>query len=71
MKKLMKKNKIRLKKFTSFKAENKAELQYYKQKTPEERLSDIQFCREQFFKLSGINENRKRLRRVFRIIKQT
>ena len=38
--------------------------------TPEERLSEIQICREQYFKMKGIDESRKRLRRVFKIIKQ-
>ena len=36
-----------------------------------QRLSDIQLCREQYFKLRRLRENRKRLRRVIKIIKQT
>ena len=39
--------------------------------SPEERLNDIQLCREQYFKIRGLlHESRKRLRRVVRIIKQ-
>ena len=64
------KKKIWVRKFNSFKEENKADIKYYSSKTPEERLSDIQFCREQFPKLRGTNENGKGLRRVFKIIKQ-
>ena len=64
------KKKIWVRKFNSFKEENKADIKYYSSKTPEERLSDIQFCREQFPKLRGNNENGKGLRRVFKIIKQ-
>lgn len=35
-----------------------------------QRLSDIQFCRECYFKLKGIYENRKRLRRSVKVIKR-
>lgn len=46
---------------------------YYISKTPKERLSDIQICREQYFLINkkAKNESRKRLQRVVRIIKQT
>lgn len=44
--------------------------EYYRLESPERRLSDIQFCREQYFKIKGINinESRKRLRRFFKVI---
>lgn len=56
-------------KATSFKEAKDFEDELYMRASPEERLSDIQFCREQYFKIKGIaNEGRKRLRRVIRVI---
>lgn len=61
--------KIWQQKHTSFKEAKEFDDIYYMSESPEERLSDIQFCREQYFKMKGIaNEGRKRLRRVIRII---
>ena len=51
----------------------KSDDEYYRTRTPEQRLSDIQFCREQYYLLNNSkikNENRKRLQRVFKIVKQ-
>jgi hypothetical protein len=46
--------------------------EYYRLSSPEQRLSDIQFCREMYFKLKGININevRKGLRRFFKVTEQ-
>ena len=56
-------------KANSFKEAQEFEDRYYMQKSPEERLSDIQFCREQYFRIKGTkNAGRKRLRRIIRII---
>lgn len=54
----------------SFKEAEEFDDEYYRQRTSEERLEDIQFCREMYFRLKGINinESRKRLRRVLRVI---
>lgn len=59
-------------KASSFKEAEEYEDKYYACLSPEERLSDIQICREQYFLMKGISlsESRKRLRRVLRIIKQ-
>ncbi|OGW00929.1 MAG: hypothetical protein A3I04_06250 [Nitrospinae bacterium RIFCSPLOWO2_02_FULL_39_110] len=61
-----------IKKARSFKEAERLDDEYYIRESPEERLSDIQFCREQYFIIKGIDidESRKRLRRVFRVIKQ-
>lgn len=58
-------------KTNSFKKAKEFEDKYYRAESPEARLSDLQFCREIYFKLKGLkNESRKRLRRVIRIAKQ-
>ena len=46
---------------------------YYKKMSAKERIETVQLLREHYFKLNRLdfNENRKRLRRVCRIIKQT
>jgi hypothetical protein len=56
----------------SFKEAEEFEDEYYRLRAPEQRLSDIQFCREMYFKLKGINVNeiRKGLRRFFKVTKQ-
>ncbi|HAV41065.1 MAG TPA: hypothetical protein DCW97_01460 [Acidobacteria bacterium] len=61
------------KKFHSFKAAEAAEFSYYEDMTPEDRLSMVQFLREEYWKFNRAegNANRKRLSRVFKIIKQT
>ena len=58
-------------KSNSFKKAKAFEKKLNKTLPLEKRLSDLQICREQYFKLKGLNENRKRLRRVFKITKQT
>lgn len=62
--------KIWAEKFSSFKESEAFESLYSSRRTPEERLSDMQFCREMHFKMRGIDVNayRKRLRRTFRVI---
>lgn len=55
----------------SFKEAKRFEDRYYLSKSTQERLSDIQFCREQYFKLKDIDESRKGLRRVIKVVKQT
>lgn len=60
-----------LKKTRSFAQAKKFDEEYYEKETPEERLSDVQFCREQYFLIKGLkNVDRKRFQKVFRIIKQ-
>ena len=58
-------------KSNSFVSAEKFKKEINKKLTPEQKLTDIQICREQYFKLKGLNESRKRLRRVIKIIKQT
>lgn len=61
--------KIWIHKTNSFKKAKEFEDRYYLLESPQERLSDMQFCREQYFKMKGMpNEGRKRLRRVVRVI---
>lgn len=61
--------KIWIHKANSFKEAQEFEDRYYMEESPEERLSDIQFCREQYVRIKGIrNAGRKRLRRVIRVI---
>lgn len=45
---------------------------YNASRAPEERVSDVQFLREQYFKMHNINadEIRKRFRRTVRVLKQ-
>ena len=63
-------NKVWVEKFSSLKESKAFESSYYRGKTPEERLSDMQFCREMYFKMRGIDVNayRKRLRRTLKVI---
>ena len=64
--------KIWIHKADSFKEANEFDDRYYLLKSPKERLSDIQFCREMFLKIKGkASARRKGLRRFIRIIKQT
>lgn len=64
--------KIWIHKTNSFEKAEKFEKRYYLFRSPEERLSDIQFCREQYLKIKDItDEGRKRLQRVVKVIKQT
>lgn len=54
----------------SFKEAEEWDDKYNASLTPEERLSDIQICRDNYLKIKGINARRKRFSRVFRVIKQ-
>jgi hypothetical protein len=62
--------KIWIKKFKDFAAAEAAEHRYYEKMTPNERVSIVQFLRDQFNKFSGKKKNarRKRLRRSIKII---
>jgi len=66
------KAKIWFNKTNSFDEAQEFETSYYLHLTGAERLEAIQILREAHFKSTGLlsNENGKRLRRVFRIIKQ-
>jgi hypothetical protein len=56
-------------KTNSFKQAEDFENRLHMQASAQERLSDIQFCREQYFKLKGLSyAGRKRLRRIIKII---
>ncbi|MCK4248977.1 MAG: hypothetical protein KAV18_00760 [Candidatus Omnitrophica bacterium] len=44
--------------------------EYQANLSQEERLSNIQICRDNYYKVIGINAPRKRLSRVFRVVKQ-
>lgn len=63
--------KIWIHKARSFKEAEDFEDRYYRAKSPSERLSDMQFCREAYFKMKGrAHAGRRGLRRVIRIIQQ-
>lgn len=59
-----------VKKTDSFEEAEEFDDEYYRRRTFEDRLSDIQLCRDMYFKLKRINVNacRKRLRRLVRVI---
>lgn len=59
-------------KAASFDDARRFEKEYYKKFSASQRLETVQVLREAFFRSSGISfrGNRKRLRRVFKIIKQ-
>ena len=65
--------KVWLNKTGSFQKAEEFDDQYNLSLSPEERLSAVQFLREEYFKINKDlkNENRKGLRRVLKIIKQT
>ena len=67
----MKNAKIWVKKISSFQEADKLNFEYYQSMTPQERLETVQFLRDQHYKLMNNHENRKRLRKVVRIVKQT
>ncbi len=60
---------------TSYKEAEEADVSFWQSKSSEERLTVLQELREQYIKLfnkqTEYNESRKRLRRVFKIIKRT
>jgi len=59
----------------SKKEAEEADISYWKERTPKERLEAVQHLRElwieKFHKQKEYNESRKRLRTVYRIAKQT
>ena len=66
------KHKIWVNKPNSFKEAQEFDDSYYLSMTPTERLETVQFLREEFWKLKKDknHEGGKRLRRVFKLIKQ-
>ena len=55
----------------SFAETNAFDEQYHLAMSSEQRLSDVQFCRRQFFNLKGDkNASGKGLRRIIRIVKR-
>ena len=64
---------IWLRKCNSFEEAEKADLEYYMQMQPAEKLDTLQMLRESYYAFNlkkGNNENRKRLRRSLKIIQQ-
>lgn len=68
----MVKNKVWINKALSFDEAEQFEIDYYMGLSGEERIEIVQILRENYFKSKGLytGENGKRLRRVFRIVKQ-
>lgn len=66
------KQRIWVKKASSYSEARFLDDSYYLSLTPKERLETIQFLREEYRKLekSGSHEGGKRLRRVLKLIKQ-
>ena len=64
--------KIWIKKFPSFREADRFDRNYYRSMSAMERLENMQFLREIYYKLrsSFKNEGRERLRRVIRVIPQ-
>ncbi len=60
MKKVLKK--------VSLKEADKLDIEFWKSKTPEERLDVLQYLREIYYEFK--NEDRKRFQKVYRVIKQ-
>jgi hypothetical protein len=52
----------------SFSEAEKKDIEFWRSKTPEEKLDTLQRLREIYYEFK--NENRSRLQRVYRIIKQ-
>jgi hypothetical protein len=48
-------------------AEN-LDIEYWKSRTPEEKLDNLQYLRELYYELK--NESRKRFQKVYRIVKR-
>lgn len=67
----MKKKKIWMNKTDSFAEAERFDEQYYQAMSGNEKIEIIQFLREQYLKMKGLDgEGRERLRRVVRLIKQ-
>jgi len=66
-----KREKLWVNKAESFDAAKEYDDDYYLSMSEKERLETVQFLREEYFKIKkgSDDENRKRLRRVIRIIK--
>ena len=64
--------KIWIKRVNSFSEENNDDLSYYLSMSSQERLEIVQFLREQYEKINGMNthESGKGLRRTIRIVQQ-
>lgn len=62
-----------IRKAGSFAEADALEDRYYRERSHEDRLSDVQRCREYFLKMKGIDgdEVRKGLRRVFTIVQRS
>ena len=58
----------RVSKKVSLKEADKLDLEFWKSKTPEERLDVLQYLREIYYEFK--NEDRKRFQKVYRVIKQ-
>jgi predicted solute-binding protein len=58
----------RVLKKVSLKEADKLDIEFWKSKTPEERLDVLQYLREIYYEFK--NEDRKRFQRVYKIIKQ-
>jgi len=58
----------RVLKKVSLKEADKLDIEFWKSKTPEERLDILQYLREIYYEFK--NEDRKRFQKVYRVIKQ-
>ncbi len=52
----------------SLKEADKLDIEFWKSKTPEEKLDVLQYLREIYYEFK--NEDRKRFQKVYRVIKQ-
>jgi len=52
----------------SLKEADKLDIEFWKSKTPEERLDILQYLRELYYEFK--NEDRKRFQKIYRVIKQ-
>ena len=46
-----------------------SDIEYWKSRTPEEKLDALQYLRELYYELK--NESRKRFQKIYRIVKRT
>jgi len=53
----------------SLKNAGSLDIEYWKSRTPEEKLDTLQYLRELYYELK--NESRKRFQRIYRIVKRT
>ncbi len=58
----------RVLKKVSLKEADKLDIEFWKSKTPEEKLDILQYLREIYYEFK--NEDRKRFQKVYRVIKQ-